>query len=1145
MTRGFFQALMLAGLFCFVGGALQAQVYINGNLSTGANSQSGTAAPAGYTWSEVQNDAGNLTESNTTGGYAASVAAGLSVADDFTVPAGPNWTVTKFTFYSYQTGAAPTPSPFTTLRFRIYDGNPSTGTPTIVFGDLTTNRLTASNDALMYRIFNTVAPAPGTATGTTRKIWTLEADVNISLAPGTYWIEWQTDNTGSTAHFAPPSTVAGVRTVAGYNAQQHDLTANTWTALIDGGNPASAPDVAMDMPFRINYTTSACTGTPDPGNTISSASTVCPTTPFNLSFSNSVAGSGITYQWQSSLDNSSWSDIAGATNPTYSTTHSVSTYYRCAVTCSGGGTGFSASLQVLATPPSGCYCTSTATSSADEDIFNVTVGTLNNTSSCATTAPGVGSVQNRYSNYTSGTGAPAPATLISGGTNPFSVQVGTCGGNFTNSLAIFIDYNGDGSFSAAEKVYASAAGVVGPNTRTGSFFIPSTAVAGPTLMRVICVETGNSANINACGTYTWGETEDYLVTFIPCTPATVATQPSSQTTTCGGSATFTASIAGSFPTYQWQQRAVGQNFWTNVVDGGQFSGATTNTLTITGATSNLNGYQYRINFTGSCSANDFTNAATLTVNPLLATVNPPSATICNGSSQQLSITNSASAVTTANFTSGALGVTIPDDDEFGIIRTISVSGIPANAVITSIDVKFNIAHTWVGDLDINLIAPNGANMNLVGSLNNGTGGNGTANFTNTVISSTGTTIISGAAAPRTGTFAAERRATYGPTNNTQVGAVNWSDLQSTINGDWKIAIADFAAGDEGILQNWDVTITYTSPTLATGVWSPTNGLFTDAGLTTPYTGTAVNTVYAAPTTTTTYSVIVSTQICTTPPLPIPVTVANPIANLVQAANSTICANNSTSFTVSADGNPIEFQWQVSTDGGSTFANVIDGGVYSGATAGTLNLANVPASYNGYQYRCLLNVTACSSTATSNAVTLTVNPNPTVSLAAAPFTALYPGLRTVITATVAPNAASAYQWYLNGSPISGGAGTREVNIDGLGEYTLDVVDVNGCAGSSSASVIITDSLNTSLFIYPNPNTGVFQVRYHDRNKGVASPRFMNVYDSKGARVFSSRFVVNNPFGRMDVDLRKLSKGVYVIDLVDAGGVRMETGKVIIY
>ena len=32
--------------------------------------------------------------------------------------------------------------------------------------------------------------------------------------------------------------------------------------------------------------------------------------------------------------------------------------------------------------------------------------------------------------------------------------------------------------------------------------------------------------------------------------------------------------------------------------------------------------------------------------------------------------------------------------------------------------------------------------------------------------------------------------------------------------------------------------------------------------------------------------------------------------------------------------------------------------------------------------------------------------------------------------------------------------------------------------------------------------------------------------------------------MDVDLRKLPRP-YVIDLVDAGGVRMETGKVIIY
>ena len=76
---------------------------------------------------------------------------------------------------------------------------------------------------------------------------------------------------------------------------------------------------------------------------------------------------------------------------------------------------------------------------------------------------------------------------------------------------------------------------------------------------------------------------------------------------------------------------------------------------------------------------------------------------------------------------------------------------------------------------------------------------------------------------------------------------------------------------------------------------------------------------------------------------------------------------------------------MSTDGGSTFANVIDGGVYSGATAGTLNL-NVPASY-WLPIPLPVECYSLRSTATSNAVTLTVNLNPTVSLAAAPFTAL--------------------------------------------------------------------------------------------------------------------------------------------------------------
>lgn len=38
-----------------------AQTYDNGGLNTGASSKSGIAAPAGYAWSEVQNNTGNTT----------------------------------------------------------------------------------------------------------------------------------------------------------------------------------------------------------------------------------------------------------------------------------------------------------------------------------------------------------------------------------------------------------------------------------------------------------------------------------------------------------------------------------------------------------------------------------------------------------------------------------------------------------------------------------------------------------------------------------------------------------------------------------------------------------------------------------------------------------------------------------------------------------------------------------------------------------------------------------------------------------------------------------------------------------------------------------------------------------------------------
>jgi hypothetical protein len=56
--------------------------------------------------------------------------------------------------------------------------------------------------------------------------------------------------------------------------------------------------------------------------------------------------------------------------------------------------------------------------------------------------------------------------------------------------------------------------------------------------------------------------------------------------------------------------------------------------------------------------------------------------------------------------------------------------------------------------------------------------------------------------------------------------------------------------------------------------------------------------------------------------------------------------------------------------------------------------------------------------------------------------------------------------------------------------------------------------------------------------------LNVYDSKGSRVFSKAFPVNVPYERMDVDLRNHGKGIYQVELSDRNGTRIKTGRVVV-
>ncbi|MFN5224338.1 MAG: GEVED domain-containing protein, partial [Bacteroidota bacterium] len=261
--------------------------------------------------------------------------------------------------------------------------------------------------------------------------------------------------------------------------------------------------------YRVNIIAgNACSGIPNPGNTITSLSTICTGSSISLSLQNTPTTTGNSYQWQSGPTSSGpWTNF-GTDQPVASASPTTATWYQCVVTCSGQS-GTSTPVQVNINPPYVCYCASSATTAFDEEIFNVTFGSLNNSSTCGVAAPGPGSIAGRYSNFTTTVAAPI---IFQGGTVPLSLTLGYCGSfAYSNSAKVYIDYNRDGDFlDANELVYTKpfAAVTLPSQVFTSNITVPITAGTGLTGLRVVFVE---SSVVNPCGTFSYGETEDYLI----------------------------------------------------------------------------------------------------------------------------------------------------------------------------------------------------------------------------------------------------------------------------------------------------------------------------------------------------------------------------------------------------------------------------------------------------------------------------------------------------------------------------------------------------------------------------------------------------------------------------------------------------------
>jgi PKD repeat protein len=238
-------------------------------------------------------------------------------------------------------------------------------------------------------------------------------------------------------------------------------------------------------------------------------------------------------------------------------------------------------------------------------------------------------------------------------------------------------------------------------------------------------------------------------------------------------------------------------------------------------------------------------------------------------------------------------------------------------------------------------------------------------------------------------------------------------------------------------------------------------------------------------------------------------------------NGTNTATQNNSITVNA----IPSAPTITPGGPTTFCqggNVVltssaaSGNTWSNNSTGTTLTASTSGNYT---------VSGCVSPA-SSAVTVTVNPNPTVSFGSVSQLCVYDA---PITLTQGSPAGGTY----SGTGVSGNQ--FDPAVAGLGNevLTYSYTNGNGCSGSAQTTVVISDCLgvdeagNITLSIYPNPSEGFFTIV---ANETVVSTM---VYDQSGKLV---KEIKGESVNEVAVDLTSFAGGVYTVKVITESSVK---------
>lgn len=154
----------------------------------------------------------------------------------------------------------------------------------------------------------------------------------------------------------------------------------------------------------------------------------------------------------------------------------------------------------------------------------------------------------------------------------------------------------------------------------------------------------------------------------------------------------------------------------------------------------------------------------------------------------------------------------------------------------------------------------------------------------------------------------------------------------------------------------------------------------------------------------------------------------------QPQNTFICNNGNGTISIDASGTLINFQWQLSTDGGATYNDLANDPTYFGVTSNILRISGAVPSMNNYKYRVVVNGTCTPTDMLSSEATLTVNFPPAITINPA-------DAKTCVGTNVSFNSAAsgsspAYQWQ-----VSTDGGFNYLNLTGANSANLLLSNVS--------------------------------------------------------------------------------------------------------